>query len=467
MRITIIVDDATVSRRLSAVEPMEQDVDIRECGDRAGLLQALTGPAPAVVVIGALENGPSEVVEAACLVRRLRPEAKVIVMADFSSEAIDIRALRAGVFEYLKSPVDVMEVAKAVYRAGPVVDDRSDGFEELVGVTESIREIKRLIRKLAPLNNTVLITGESGTGKEIVARLVHQHSRRAQAPFVCVNCAAVPDSLVESELFGYERGAFTGAVTRQIGQMRNANRGTLFLDEIGDMSGAAQSKMLRALEQHEIQPLGSARPVPIDVRLIAATNRDLEMLVAEEKFRRDLYYRLDVTRIHLPPLRERAKDIPVLAMHFVRMMNGIYGRQLLGLTPTALQRLERYDWPGNVRQLRNVIEAATAISESDWICDSDLRALHTFSISGVPVRTAAAALVSTKPVKLGKNALLAALEATHWNITKAAELLRCSRMTLYRNVAQYEIERPAEQVTRSDPGRTQQRSPQLVQLRRS
>jgi DNA-binding NtrC family response regulator len=341
-----------------------------------------------------------------------------------------------------------MKIAEAVSRAVPLLDDVSDGFEALVGVSESIQEIKGLILKIAPSNSSVLITGESGTGKEIAARLVHQHSRRAQAPFVCVNCAALPDSLVESELFGHERGAFTGAVTRQIGQMKNADRGTLFLDEIGDMSGVAQSKLLRALEQHEIQPLGSARPIPVDVRLITATHRELERLVAEEKFRSDLYYRLDVSRIHLPPLRDRAMDIPVLAMHFVRIMNRVYGRQLLGLTPAALQTLARHDWPGNVRQLRNVIEAAAAICESDWISDCDIRAMHSFSISGPPrVRTIAAAVISTKQLKLGKDALLEALEATHWNMTRTAELLRWSRSTLYRNVARHHIERDGERVT--------------------
>jgi two-component system response regulator HydG/two-component system response regulator AtoC len=265
-----------------------------------------------------------------------------------------------------------------------------------------------------------------------------------------VNCAALPDSLIESELFGHERGAFTGAITRQIGQMKNAHGGTLFLDEIGDMSMVAQSKMLRALEQHEIQPLGSTRPIPVDIRLIAATHQDLDRLVAEARFRSDLYYRLDVSRIHLPPVRERKDDIPVLAVHFVRMMNRVYGRKLFGLTPAALQTLARHDWPGNVRQLRNVIEAAAAVADSDWITDGNLRALHSFSVSGSPpMRTASAPVIPTRQVKLGKDALLEALEATHWNMTRTAEMLKWSRSTLYRNVARHKIERHGEQLTRA------------------
>jgi DNA-binding NtrC family response regulator len=375
----------------------------------------------------------------------MQPAAKVIVVADYSSESIVIGALRAGVSEFLKAPVDPLEVAEAVSRALPLAQEPGDGFDDLVGGSEAIRKVKDLVHKIAPLNSTVLITGESGTGKEIVARLLHQRSRRAQAPFVCVNCAALPDALVESELFGHERGAFTGAVTRQAGQLRNAHGGTFFLDEIGDLSSVAQSKMLRALEQREIQPLGGSRPVPIDIRLIAATHRDLDSLVAQGKFRSDLYYRLDVSRIHLPPLRERANDIPALALHLVRLMNRSSGRELKGLTPSALQTLTRHEWPGNVRQLRNVIEAAAAICSTEWITDSDLRTLRAFSVSGPPtIRTAAAAVIPTRQLKVERDALLETLEATHWNMTRTAEMLRWSRSTLYRNLARFNIERRSE-----------------------
>jgi two-component system response regulator HydG/two-component system response regulator AtoC len=321
------------------------------------------------------------------------------------------------------------------------MEEANTGFESLVGTSQPIREIKERILKIAPLSSTVLITGESGTGKEIVARLIHQHSLRSRGSFVCVNCAAIPESLIESELFGHERGAFTGAVSRQSGQIKNADHGTLFLDEIGDMSLLAQSKMLRALEQHEIQPVGGSRPVPVDIRLISATHRELERLIAEEKFRGDLFYRLDVSRIHMPPLRERPADIPVLAAHFLSEVNRANGRQMEGFTPTAMRTLTGHNWPGNVRQLRNVIEAAAAICNSNWISDNDLRALHSFSVSGPHAFKRAAIPIPTRKVKPNKDALLETLESTQWNITKTAELLRWSRSTLYRELAKHKIDR--------------------------
>jgi len=447
----IVIADANVGRR-RALERIVIKAEIRQCDDAATLQRMLLDSAPAVVVIGSLGDGPTGVIEAAYFVRNLHPAAKVIVVADRSSEAIAIGALRAGVFEYLKAPVDPMEIAEAISRAMPPCEEADDGFKSLIGTSEPIRKIKELIGRIAPLNTTVLITGESGTGKEIVARLIHQHSRRLRAPFVCVNCAAIPDSLVESELFGHERGAFTGAVLRQTGQMRNADQGTLFLDEIGDMSPLAQSKMLRTLEQREIQPLGSPKPVPVDFRLIAATHRDLEQLVAEEKFRSDLYYRLDVSRIHIPALRERAADIPVLAIHFVREINRLYDRQFEGFTPAALQTLAEHDWPGNVRQLRHVIEAAAIVCTSNRISDHDLRGLRSFSVSGPPAVKTAAAVIPTRQLRPSKDALLETLEATHWNMTRTAELLSWSRSTLYRQLARYKIERRVSELRQDASG---------------
>jgi DNA-binding NtrC family response regulator len=447
----IVIADKNVGRRRAALEHIVRNAEIHQCDDSIALQKMVTDTAPAVVVIGSLGDGPTEVIEAAYLVRNLYPPAKVILIADFSSEAIAIGALRAGVFEYLKAPVDPMEIAEAVSRAIPPLDEAYDGFESLVGGSEPIQRIKELIVRIAPLNTTVLITGESGTGKEIVAGLIHQHSRRMRAPFVCVNCAAIPDSLIESALFGHERGAFTGAFSRQTGQIKNADKGTLFLDEIGDMSALAQSKMLRTLEQHEIQPLGSSRPVPIDIRLIAATHRDLERMVAEEKFRSDLYYRLHVSRVHIPPLRERPGDIPVLALHFVHEINRLYNLQLEGFTPTALQTLTGHDWPGNVRQLRHVIEAAAIVCTSNRISDHDLRTLHSFSVSGPPAVKTSSPVIPTRQLRPSKDLLLETLEATHWNMTKTAELLSWSRSTLYRQVARYKIERHRASLTETNP----------------
>jgi DNA-binding NtrC family response regulator len=422
---------------------MPARADIRECENIKDLTRVLSDTIPAVVVSGSLGNQTWDAINAAHLVRETHPETKVVFIADSSSEEVAIGALRAGVAEYLKGPVDALEIAEAITRVLPSLREPGDDFEELVGSSPEIRDIKLLIGRIAPLTGSVLITGESGSGKEVVARLIHSHSVRAKSPFVCVNCAAVPDSLFESELFGHEKGAFTGAVCRQAGQMRLADGGTLFLDEIGDMTALAQSKMLRALEQREVQPLGAARPIPVDIRLITATNRDLETLVAAGKFRADLFYRLDVTRIHLPPLRERRSDIPALAMHFIREMNKKYGRPIEGLTPAALTRLTDHDWPGNIRQLRNTIESAAVICESSRISDSDLRTFRSRATSAsLTVKTVSAAAPPTKPVQPRKDALLEALEATHWNMTRTAELLKWSRSTVYRQLSKYQIERP-------------------------
>ena len=453
MSTTIVVADVNVSRRQAVIHRLGTDTQSHECTDGKTLLHILARTVPAVVVIGSL-GSCAEVIDAANLVRTMHPAAKVIVIADISSEGFAIDALRAGVFEYLKSPIEATEILRAIYRAAPPAEEHLAGFESLVGSSRQLRDIRSLIHKVAPLNSTVLITGESGTGKEVVARLIHEHSLRSRAPFVCVNCAAIPDSLVESELFGHERGAFTGAVSRQNGQMKNADGGTLFLDEIGDMTPLAQSKMLRTLEQREIQPLGSSRPVSIDVRVIAATHRDLEQMVAEEKFRGDLYYRLDVSRIHIPPLRERAEDIPALATHLLRHINRENGGQIEAFTADALETLGQHHWPGNIRQLRNVIEAAAAICTSSRISDQDLRALHSFSVSGPAAIKRAAISIPTRKAQPDKDALLETLERTRWNMTKTAELLSWSRSTLYRNLARYNIDRnePATDTTNATPG---------------
>lgn len=438
--ITIVLADSDVRRRQNAAERIGRRAEIRECDNTSILLRTVVEVAPPVVVIGCLGNEPSEAIEAAHLVRDINPSTKVIVIADYSSETLAIRALRAGVSEYLRAPVDPLEIDEAVSRSLPETELCTE-LDGLVGGSEAIRQVRDLIHRIAPLNSTVLITGESGTGKEIVARLIHQRSLRARGPFVCVNCAAIPDNLVESELFGHERGAFTGAVTRQTGQMKLADHGTLFLDEIGDMSLLAQAKVLRALEQREVQPLGASRAVAIDLRLIAATNRDIEKMVAEDRFRSDLYYRLDVSRIHLPPLRERTADIPLLAVHFLRELNRAYGRQLQGFMPAALQTLARHDWPGNVRQLRNVIENAVVVCNSDLISDQDLRVLRSSNSESPPPIRKAAPVIPTKKLRPNKESLLEALRTTHGNVTKAAEILKWSRSTMYREIAKHRIER--------------------------
>lgn len=293
----------------------------------------------------------------------------------------------------------------------------------LVGDSRPIEKLRLYLDKVAASDASVLITGETGTGKECVAHYLHQRSPRAGKPIACINCSALPDGLLESELFGHERGAFTGAYRTSVGRLRQASGGTLFLDEIGDMSPYAQAKILRAIENQEVTPVGGQRSEPFDVRIIAATNVDPENLVSS-KLRRDLYYRLNVVQIHLPPLRDRKEDILSLFNHFMRMKLPNDG-PLPRVSSEALALMLRYDWPGNVREVRNLVERLLIDLPEAEIGANDLPR----EIAGT----------AADPVGEERERLLAALLATHWNKSKAAEALHWSRMTLYRKLARYNI----------------------------
>lgn len=252
------------------------------------------------------------------------------------------------------------------------LQDALDLRHDLVGNSAAIRKLKEQIAKAAPTNATVLIQGESGTGKELVARAIHRNSTRKAGPFLALNCAAFPEHLLESELFGYEKGAFTGAVSAKKGYFESASGGTLFLDEIGDMPSILQPKLFRALQEGEIQTLGGTRPVRIDIRLITATNRDLEKAASKNEFRAELYYRLNVASIRIPPLRQRAEDIPELAFHFLEVFRKETGRAVRGISPEALDILRNYQWPGNIRELQNVIQRAVVFGSGEWMVPDDL-----------------------------------------------------------------------------------------------
>jgi DNA-binding NtrC family response regulator len=299
----------------------------------------------------------------------------------------------------------------------------------IVGNSLSMWKVKTYMRKVALTDSHVLITGETGSGKELAARYIHDHSPRHGKSFVAINCAALPDGLLESELFGYERGAFTGAVTAYAGKLKLADGGTVLFDEIGDMSLYAQAKILRVIETKEVYPLGGRRGVPLDIRIIAATNRDLERQVLKNDFRQDLYYRLDVARLRLPPLRERKDDIPLLIDHYVQTFTRRFGRNIAGFSEEAMELLQSYDWPGNVRELQNFIERIFIDPPREKIAVSDLpEFMRTCSHSG-----------PRKTLPEEREILLYTLSQTNWNKSKAAERLHWSRMTLYRKIAKYHI----------------------------
>ncbi len=392
-------------------------------------------------------------------IRNEGPEVPVIMMSAFGEVQDAVNAMKLGARDYLVKPFDPAEL---VLRLKRIEEEQSlrrkvlaqgEG-EGWVGESPSILQIRKLVEKVAPTQSTILITGESGTGKEVLAREIHRLSIRKNGPFVPVNLGGIPDTLVESELFGYERGAFTGADRRKEGMFEIASSGTLFLDEIGDMPIHLQVKLLRAIQERKIQRLGGTGFIPIDVRIIAATNRDLESKVREGTFREDLFYRLNVIRIHLPPLRERVEDIPLLAVHFLGKVTKNLGVQPKRFSLEALDALKQYNFPGNIRELENMVERACILADGDVILPKDL---GIGSITPRPTRedlsspnqTQAADLLAdlkqdpserTLNIKdLEREAILEALRRNKGNRTRAARELGFTRRTLLNKIKEYGI----------------------------
>ncbi|MBI4572845.1 MAG: sigma-54-dependent Fis family transcriptional regulator [candidate division NC10 bacterium] len=385
--------------------------------------------------------------------REANPDVSVILMTAFGTVEAALEAIRDGAYDYVSKPLHLDELLLSVRRAveqrrlvrenqrfRQALQDRYH-LENIVGVSPRMLDVFKLIARVAPTRSTVLITGESGTGKEIVAHTVHSNSPRAAGPFVTIDCAGLAETLLESELFGHVRGAFTGAVAARRGLFETGNSGTVFLDELGDIGPNTQAKLLRVLELQEIKPVGGNESVRIDVRLIAATNKDLQTEVREGRFREDLFYRLNVERIHLPPLRERREDIPVLAHHFLRKFGEANGRAIGGIASETMARLEAYSWPGNVRELENAIERAVAVSTHPILLPDDLP-LH---LAGPVAATEAGKpgpldLISLED--LTRQHLARVLAATGWNKKRAAEILGVDRRTLYRMLERYAISAP-------------------------
>jgi two-component system, NtrC family, response regulator AtoC len=360
-----------------------------------------------------------------------------------------IEAMKQGAFDYLLKPLPPAElrahVRKALEHRALVVENRNlrqklaDALEQrkILGQSPGIREMLRTIDKAAPYNTTVLVTGETGTGKELVARTLHEKSPRREGPFVGVNCSALPETLLESELFGHQRGAFTGASASRKGVFAQADRGTLLLDEIGTMPAGLQAKLLRTLEEGTIRPLGAEKEIPVDVRVVAATNADLSQLMKQGEFREDLFFRLNVLSIRVPPLRERREDIPLLARHFIE--RNCEGEPLPELQEETLDLLQQAPWPGNVRQLANVIERACLLCDGEWILPKDLPEGLLDAPEPKPGggETGAEEIIPLAEVE--KGVIERALESTGWQRSKTAELLGISRRTLYNKIREYNL----------------------------
>lgn len=417
---------------------------LRHCGvevtctsEKSGLIRSLEARRPDLVILGPSCVGAGNNLELAEEIRKLLGRTRLLLIVSNSSEELAISALKLGISEYVKYPFAPGELERAVHHCLFLQENsvelplgRDPWLEGIVGDSAVMREIRARVGRVASSDSNVLITGETGTGKEILAEAVHGKSLRRNKPLIAINCAAIPDSLLESELFGYAKGAFTGADAGSDGKLKAADKGTVFLDEIGDMSAYGQAKILRMIESKEIQRLGCNRGIALDVRVIAATNQDLEQLSKENKFRKDLFFRLNVARIHLPPLRERKEDLVALIGHYIGRFNRQFGRQVRGLTEEALDCLLAYDWPGNVRELKNLLESifvegpSQDISLADLPLQFRLRCNELKTLSGNE-----------------RERMLWALSATNWNKSKAADKLQWSRMTLYRKMARYNISR--------------------------
>ena len=367
-------------------------------------------------------------------VRQLSKSTPVVFITGQSSERLAIEALRAGADDYFKFPFSDDSLQTSLKRllcdteASSTATSSSQVAQAMVGDSRSMQEVKGYITRVAATDSTVLITGETGTGKELAAEMIHLNSRRKKKPLIRVNCSALPDSLVESELFGYDRGAFTGAVATKKGKFEMAGGGSVFLDEIGDMNTYAQAKVLRSIENKEVCRLGGNSEIPVDVRVIAATNRNPEELVSGRKFREDLYYRLNVARLHLPPLREHKQDISLLVDFAIAHLNQRFGRKIQTLSERAMAVLLQYDWPGNVRELLNILEATYINLPREKIDYADLPQLFRKKLED-----------TLHLPQEERRHIVSALLETRWNKSSAAQKLKWSRMTLYRKITKYNI----------------------------
>ncbi|MBM9513570.1 sigma-54-dependent transcriptional regulator [Desulfogranum marinum] len=387
--------------------------------------------------------------------REVSLSATIIMMSAYGSVEDAVQAMKLGAYDYIAKPFKEDEILLVLEKAGErsrlieenknlkkkiALVEASKGFASMVGKSPAMQGVFELATKVAPYNTTVLITGESGTGKELVARGIHQLSHRKDGPFIAVNCGAIPENLLESELYGYVKGAFTGAVSDKPGLFEEAAAGTLFLDEIGELPLAMQVKLLRVLQEHEIRRIGSSRSRDVDVRVIAATARNLEHMVTEKRFREDLFYRLNVVNVCLPPLRERRDDLPLLCDHFIRKMNHRMGKQVTDIVPKAMELVMRHDWPGNVRELENVIERAVILAEKTAILPENLPERFGAISRNRRINDFLGTYSLKKAKMIMEEKLIArSMEASGGNKSKAAKMLEISYPSLLSKLKRYNL----------------------------
>lgn len=447
-RVLIIDDDDSLRESLQLVLSAEgYDVVGAEDGTTA---LAITEKAPFELILCDLRMPGIDGMELLPQLIRRHPETTVIMMSAYGTDELALEAMNQGAYDYLAKPFQPSEalftLRKAQEREGlrkantllKREVDRAVGNPPIIATSETMIQLLELMERAAAYKTTVLLTGESGTGKEVLARAIHAQSPRRDQSFVAINCGAIPESLLESELFGHAKGAFTGADKASNGLFREADGGTLFLDEIGELPQLLQVKLLRVLQEEEVQPVGEVKPRAVDIRVIAATARDLEAEVAQGRFREDLFYRLNVIRLKVPPLRERPKDIPLLADHFIAHFRRVLGRSIQRLTDEALERMVAYSWPGNIRELENVIERAAILTDGDRIT---LRELPENLVSPVVSDGLGTSDLSLKRARRAAeiDVIGRALRATGGNRTHAARLLQISHRALLYKLKEFSI----------------------------
>jgi two-component system, NtrC family, nitrogen regulation response regulator NtrX len=457
-RVLVVDDEKGIREALTQVLEYE-DIDVRACPSGAEALQLYAELRPHLVLLDVKMQG-MDGLETLRKLRELDPQAQVVMISGHGSIQTAVEATQLGAYDFLEKPLDTDRILLTLRNALAHVDLASENVRlkaevhaqyEIVGTSRAIKAVIERLEKVAPTAARVLITGENGTGKELVARAIHALSPRARGPFVEVNCAAIPSELIESELFGHMKGSFTGAFADRAGKFELADGGTLFLDEIGDMSLAAQAKVLRALEEGVISRVGSGRTLPVDVRVVAATNKDLTAEIAAGRFREDLLYRLNVVPIEVPPLRARRGDIPQLIEHFAARLTAQTGLQPKRFEPDAVQRLAAYDWPGNIRELRNAIERLLILANGPDVTAEAVERIAGLSLSeagrGAGGLTAApwthAATFEEFKQIAERTYILAKLQENDWNVSETARTLDMPRSNLYKKIERYGLAREA------------------------
>ncbi len=448
----LVVDDEPSQRKMLQANLSLDGYEVYEADDGKTAISRVSEEFFDLIL---MDNRMSQLdgIEALKQIKKISPGIPVIIITAYASVETAVEALQSGAHDYLTKPLDIDELRIKVQQTLEFWRLKEENIYQkrrienlfdasrIIGRSHKMRQVLETVAMVAPTEASVLILGESGTGKELIANALHQGSSRCERRFIKINCAALPETLLESELFGHERGAFTGAVGRKPGRFELADGGTIFLDEIGEMTFSTQAKLLRILQEREFEPLGSTRSVKVDIRVISASNRDLKEEVKKGNFREDLFYRLNVVPIILPPLRERKEDIPLLVEHFLQIYNEKNNRSLKGFHPRALDAMMRYSWPGNIRELENVVERAVILTMDEYVSFSELPESISGETANVMPATSKVAIAPGMTIReLEKELILVTLEHNDGNRTRSAGFLGITRRTLQNKLKEYGID---------------------------